>query len=116
MTAYELLTELRQHGVVLKADGDRLRFKPRNLPAETVELLVQHKAVLLRLLQAEADPTKAAGPSGQQPEPAAPRCRRCPSRRFVDVVIHGGQSVRRDCKRCRCFWRFVQWYGVPSEN
>ncbi len=115
MTAYELLAELRHSGVILKAEGDRIKFKPKSLPAETVEMIVEHKPVLLRLLHAEAEPA-AANQDDHQPEPTSQKCRRCKSRRFLDVEIHGGQSVRRDCKRCGCFWEFVNWYGKPSSN
>lgn len=106
MTAHQLLDDLRRRGVVLRADGDLLRFKPRDLPPETIALLREHKPVLLRLLQVEAS----------QPEPTSPACRRCGSVRFRDVRIHGGQSVRRDCGRCGLFWQFVLWYGTPSVN
>src|SRR5262245_66261369 len=39
------------------------------------------------------------------------RCRRCPSTEYVDVAIHNGQSIRRDCARCGYLWDFPVWYG-----
>ena len=48
-----------------------------------------------------------------------PVCR-CGSRHYVDVPIHNGESLRRDCAACRRFIGFPLWYGVvrmpPSEN
>jgi hypothetical protein len=38
-------------------------------------------------------------------------CRRCGSPEYIDVPIHNGQSVRRDCARCGRFIAFVLWYG-----
>jgi hypothetical protein len=46
-------------------------------------------------------------------------CPRCRSTGFLDVPIHNGQSVRRDCARCGRFIVFVVWYGrvlQPSGN
>lgn len=39
-------------------------------------------------------------------------CRRCGSTQYVDVPIHNGQSVRRDCTRCGRFVCFPVWYGA----
>ena len=54
MNSAEVLRQLLERGVVLVADGERLRFRPRE--AVTPDLraaLVEHKADLLRLLDAE---------------------------------------------------------------
>src|SRR6266536_2515893 len=51
----ELLAELSRRGVELAVEGERLRFRPQE--AITLELraaLVEHKSVLLRLLENEA--------------------------------------------------------------
>ena len=40
-------------------------------------------------------------------------CPRCGACRFVDVRIHRGRSVRRDCAACRGFIAFVVWNGAP---
>lgn len=42
----------------------------------------------------------------------APRCDRCKSLEFKDVPIHGGQSKRRDCRRCGRTVGFRKWHGV----
>lgn len=39
-----------------------------------------------------------------------PFCR-CGSAETVDVPIHDGRSLRRDCARCRRFIDFPVWYG-----
>jgi hypothetical protein len=61
--------------------------------------------------------TKMAEPneSGNAAEPVC----RCGSTAWRDVPIHGGQSVRRDCRRCRKFLSFPVWYGkdtLQNEN
>lgn len=48
-------------------------------------------------------------------EPAVgPRCNRCGSREFVEVAVHDGASVRRDCGRCGRTWGFPVWRGVAD--
>jgi hypothetical protein len=62
--------------------------------------------------------------SEQNPEPiaaapAAPRgpvCRWHPTSGVVDVPIHHGRSIRRDCAECNRFVAFVRWYGNPGLN
>ncbi|MDE2483862.1 MAG: hypothetical protein KGL32_01250 [candidate division NC10 bacterium] len=58
MTATALLTELKQHGVILHPKGDRLAFGPtEKVTPELRDKIVRHKVDLLRLLQ--PDPTLA---------------------------------------------------------
>jgi hypothetical protein len=42
--------------------------------------------------------------------PSPSPCPRCGGQ-TIDVRIHGGRSVRRDCKRCHRFIGFVRWHG-----
>ena len=52
-----LLRDLQRQGVHFEVAGDRLHVRARQpLPAEVVDTLRAHKAELLRLLAAEADP------------------------------------------------------------
>ena len=44
---------------------------------------------------------------------AGESCPKCGGRRFVDVKIHGGLSIRRDCAACRAFVRFLVWNNKP---
>ena len=66
-------------------------------------------------------PTQSAAPAEPAAElraieaPAGETCPKCGGRRFVDVPIHGGRSVRRDCAACRAFVRFVVWNGAPAK-
>jgi hypothetical protein len=50
------------------------------------------------------------GPPRQTKGAGSP-CPRCGCRDFVDVPIHGGRSVRRDCAKCRLFLGFPIWYS-----
>ena len=56
---------------------------------------------------------------GEEPpadEPNAARCPRCRYAAYVDVPIHDGRSVRRDCARCGRFLAFPVWYGKPMQD
>jgi hypothetical protein len=65
----------------------------------------------VRLLQADDDPFR----NGRQAVASRRQGAVCPcgSDRWIDVPIHDGQSVRRDCARCDKFIRHVRWYGKP---
>jgi hypothetical protein len=41
-------------------------------------------------------------------------CDRCGFGKFIDSPIHDGQSVRRDCARCKTTLGFPVWYGRPA--
>ena len=57
MNVPDLLSELRNRGVTLEVQGDRLRFHPKTaVPRELVEDLRNHKAILLEELRSEAQP------------------------------------------------------------
>lgn len=51
----------------------------------------------------------------EQDPPTSPAECKCGSTRFNDVRLdhppHNGQSVRRDCARCKRTWGFPLWYG-----
>ncbi len=52
---------------------------------------------------------------GEQPLPLPPGvacCDRCGSTETTDSVIHGGQSLRQDCRQCGRFRKFVRWHGI----
>ena len=38
-------------------------------------------------------------------------CPKCKGHDFVDVAIHGGKTIRRDCAVCNKFRCFVYWGG-----
>lgn len=42
-------------------------------------------------------------------------CRTCGCEEYVDVPVHGGRSVRRDCRKCGGFVAFVRWNGRAVE-
>jgi hypothetical protein len=59
----------------------------------------------------------AATPCDESPavdasERATRRCCRCGSNETIDVSIHGGQSIRRECAMCGRFVGFPVWYGL----
>ena len=75
----------------------------------------------------EASPEQSAPP---EPSPAIPEaieppapaidatglhCDKCGCGQFIDTPIHGGQSVRRDCRHCRRTMGFPLWHGRPAK-
>lgn len=113
MSTAELLLEMHRLEIRMEADGERLRYYPRSaLTPDLLNLVKAHKAELLAVLRPPPEPAST------QPEPrcealGTPRkavCR-CGSTKWRDVLIHGGESVRRDCGRCGRFLDFPVWYG-----
>lgn len=56
------------------------------------------------------------GPIGQSQTsaeeiPVPVLCPRCGSKQYRDVVIHSGQTIRRDCGNCGRFIDFPLWHG-----
>ena len=105
MTAADLISDLHNRGVELVAEGDKLRFRPADrLTSTDLVHLRHHKPEILRRLRLEAINRFA----DLRPTTA---CDRCGSTDFVDVPIHGGRSIRRDCERCDHFKGWSMWYG-----
>ncbi|TWT95366.1 hypothetical protein Pla108_35140 [Botrimarina colliarenosi] len=59
-------------------------------------------------------PVADAPGSPAEPDPSGPRCDRCGSAEFVEVLIHDGASVRRDCGLCGRTWGFPVWHGAAD--
>jgi hypothetical protein len=60
-----------------------------------------------------ARPRRVPAASNPNAVSASAPCRRCGSSRFVDVPIHKGASLRRDCAECGRFIGFPLWHGRP---
>jgi hypothetical protein len=72
VTAHELLAALQARGVTLTADGGKLKARPASaLDEGTLELLKQHKAALLSLLDPQRD-TDAGCPEHWRHLPVLP--------------------------------------------
>ena len=55
MTATEIIRDLLRRGVELQAQGDRLRFRPKEaVPPDLLALLVQHKPAIMATLSTRA--------------------------------------------------------------
>ncbi len=112
MSAAELLLDLGRVGILLEADGERLRYCPQSaMTPDLLGRLKTHKAELLALLRpaaaVQAQPATTTKPS------AKPVCR-CGSVAWRDVPIHNGRSVRRDCGQCGRFLSFPIWHGKTT--
>lgn len=100
MNARQLLADLTRRRIRLEARGEKLRFFPEEAVGPLLLAgLRKHKPDLLALLRGEEVP------SG---------CERCGLTETIDVPIHGGQSLRRDCARCGRFIEFPVWYGKQA--
>lgn len=77
-----------------------------------VDHAVQKFGGSLRVIS-EADDPFSAGWRSKQTKPPPGRCG-CGSDRWVDVPIHRGASVRRECGQCGRFKDFVVWCGKPA--
>jgi hypothetical protein len=108
----ELIREAKAAGLTVAANGGKLVVSgPRPLQPLALRLL-QNKRHLMAAL-ATLDQLCAT------PQPAllaGPVCRLHPQAGVVDVPIHRGQSMRRDCATCGRFIAFTLWYGRPSPN
>ena len=63
VNAQDLLTRVEDLGIVLCAEGDRIRFRPKDaVPAGLLEELLGHKAELLELLRVRASSVAGAVP------------------------------------------------------
>ncbi len=124
----ELLTDCRARHIRLSLDSDggvTVDAPQDALTPGLIDQLKAHKSELLVLLT--ADDTSA--PVFRQPDserkleqtttqmaeeptdPDSPRCLRCGSADYRDILIHEGRSGRRDCARCGRFIDFPMWLG-----
>ena len=62
---------------------------------------------------ATSSPIPSASPASSAVIPSPAPCPRCGGQ-TIDVRIHDGQSVRRDCRRCGRFVSFPMWYGKEA--
>lgn len=107
-----LVDLLATRGVELKViDTGELRFRDaakRLTPAD--RRTIRHYAEpLAAWLASRATESPKTADSSECVAVAC--CDRCGSTEFSDVEIHDGQSVRRDCVRCRRTWGFAVWHG-----
>jgi hypothetical protein len=88
---------------------DHLALAARMHPL--VDQAVQRFGGTVRLLHEDEDPFRTGW--GQPTKKPPPGSCVCGSSEFVEVPIHGGASVRRDCRQCDRFREFAVWYGRP---
>ncbi len=109
----DLLGECVAQGIRLVAndDGDLTVDAPQGvLTPDLLEQLRTHKAELIAHLQPRC---WHATRNTAQATAAKPVCR-CGSTTSVEVLIHEGRSIRRDCARCARFIDFSRWYGTDA--
>lgn len=113
----DLVGLLSERGVELRVSpaGElQLRDRKKRLSDSDRKLVHHYSNDLSDWLAMSVE--SADEPTADEPQidPNAPRCDRCGSVEFVEVAIHGGASLRRDCARCRRTWGFPAWYGKGS--
>jgi hypothetical protein len=111
----DLLAECSGHGIRLApTDGGGLEIDaPQGaLTPDLLARLKTHKGDLLGMLRPapKVAPALIVATRDAPAKPMKPVCR-CGSTTWLDVPIHGRQSVRRDCARCGRFIDFSMWYG-----
>jgi hypothetical protein len=114
VTPVDILFELARLGVrVERTEECPLRFiAPRGRLNDALKAEIRRN--LLGIHQELAKPAQPilAHPLASE-EPDGPECTRCGSTDRVEVPIHAGQSVRRDCGRCGFPCGHSVWYGRP---
>jgi hypothetical protein len=83
-------------------DWSQIRLAINQVRTRIAEFL----AILRPLSEAEVVVEESTTPA----QPTVPVCS-CGATTWRDFVIHGGQSVRRDCGRCGRFLDFPVWNG-----
>lgn len=98
------------------SESSNVNFDSWGFPLEPREVVVGESPIERRWLAYAERIRRRLGvdPALWRQSPARGGCPRCHSRDYLDVPIHGGQSIRRDCKRCGRFIRFVKWYDQPK--
>ncbi|REK17366.1 MAG: hypothetical protein DWQ37_06130 [Planctomycetota bacterium] len=81
-----------------------MKCDPPTKSLQILELVARLRGRDERRRHAESRRFRAGRPAGA--------CQ-CGSTRWIDVPIHNGQSVRRDCRRCGQTIEFPVWYGQP---
>lgn len=110
----ELVSTLTASGVHLEINDDRLRVeaKPGILTPELVAALKCHKKPLLAMLRSEGLPGCNPFADIRQLD----QCDRCRAKNYIDVPIHDGRSIRRDCANCHRFMGWPRWYDRPLSS
>jgi len=113
----DLLAECESHGIRLTLAVNRGLAIDAPRDALTPNLLGRlkvHKTELLAMLRSAPEPSPALpAPTGDAPANAV--CH-CGSIVWRDVLIHSGQSIRRDCGRCGRFLEFLNWHGTSLDR
>jgi hypothetical protein len=117
MDGLTLIRQARSVGLSVHLDGDRLVVRGPKSAGEIAKRLLENKPLVVAALKEPSKPVASIPPAALPPLPfpSGPRCR-CGCQQSVDVPIHGGQSIRRDCQKCGRFISFSLWYGKPSNN
>lgn len=94
MNAIQLISALKEQGIVLFVDGNELRFRaPKGaLTADLKTQIAKHREEIVRHLQAQAEYSK--------PQPN--KCLRCNTGEWIDESPRNG-SIRTHCGRCGSF-------------
>jgi hypothetical protein len=116
---FEIAAECDARGIRLipGCDGYLKIDAPRgSLTPEFLDRLKAHKTEILSLLLRAADFDVDNAPNAEpapviEPNTSKNAVCRCGSTAWRDVLIHDGQSLRRDCGRCGRFLGWPIWYG-----
>src|SRR5690606_36877874 len=111
---------LEEMGIHLQAVDGQLKVTPAKLVGPgTIEVLKRYKAELLAAISGPSTASTSTDShesreTSESVDAHKPVCRRCGSDQYLDIPIHGGRSLRRDCAKCRRFQCFPLWYGKSN--
>ena len=113
MTPADVIDRVEGLGIRIWTEGRSVKFSPRSaMPPELTEIIKAQKAAVIETLVARSSkPVREPAIPVIQRKPVTIRCRRCGSDEYIDVPIHHGQSIRRDCAKCGRLIDFPVWYG-----
>ena len=99
-------------------DGLTIDAPKDALTPDLIQRLKSHKGDLLAMLRpwpnvTQIPDTSSNGTTTDKAAATKAVCR-CGSTDWRDVPIHDGQSIRRECGRCRRFIDFSVWYGKDT--
>jgi len=105
MDGVDLILEAERAGLTVHARGDKLVVRGPKRLEPLAKALLANKPLIMSALRNMAAPVP-------EPPTIGPTCPRHLRGGVVDVPIHGGLSVRRDCRQCGRFIEFILWYGA----
>ena len=103
MTAVQIIRDLQSRGVELRAEGNRLRFRPKEaLTPDTVEVLRRHKSEIIAALTVPTVRARVRGPGGTTETTSPEVCFHCHGNRVCRCTLCVASAVGLRWKPGHC--------------